>query len=132
MAKRNLPLLCPSSKMMPGSRVLGVVREDGMVQFLRKEVIVDEAFMAAAAEGRNPRKRFRFSNTCVQKGCKQWEQGQCGVVEATIEAELPMADALPECGIRESCRWFDQRGDTACRMCAEIITEVFTEDVPAT
>jgi hypothetical protein len=117
--------------MMPGSRVLGVVNADGRVEFLKQEVIVDKRFIEVAEEGRNPRKRFRFVNTCVEKGCTQWESGKCGVAEATVEAELPMADTLPECGIRQSCRWFAQRGEVACRMCPEVITELFAEDPSA-
>jgi hypothetical protein len=36
-----------------------------------------------------------------------------------IQEELP----LPRCSVRQSCRWFAQRGATACQACPVITTD---------
>ena len=36
---------------------------------------------------------------------------------------LPGDTSLPQCSIRESCRWFDQTGADACAVCDAVVTE---------
>jgi hypothetical protein len=42
-----------------------------------------------------------------------------------VDELIPVGNApgLPGCGIRQSCRWFHQRGEAACRICPEIVTD---------
>lgn len=96
---------------------------DGLVAFAKDRIVVDEEFVARARKGRSPERRFRFSSTCVEKACKQWDGRKCGVIESLLEV-VPVAEAeLPECNIRPQCRWFRQRGATACRVCPLVVTD---------
>ena len=67
--------------------------------------------------------RLRFSGTCIEGACVQWTGTCCGLIErAVIEnvSAVPV-DILPKCTIRPSCRWFAQRGRTACAIYPAII-----------
>jgi hypothetical protein len=120
--------LCPSARCEPGSIVLGVVTPDGRVGYLRPEVRVDEEFAAAARAGRQPEKRFRFAQPCVEGRCAYWTGSHCGVIENVLGSAEGAAAAgesrpLPRCSIRPRCRWFAERGPRACRACPLVVTE---------
>jgi hypothetical protein len=38
--------------------------------------------------------------------------------------DRPTVDPLPRCSIRANCRWFDQQGADACRVCPFVITDL--------
>ena len=129
-------LACPSAPATVGAKLFGVVQEDGRVGIFGKALTVDEAFLEKARQGRAPEKRFRFSSPCLKDGCKQWSDGQCGVIRRvleavaldegeapTAEAELADESALQPCAIRGRCRWFAERGRAACRICPEVVTD---------
>jgi len=122
--------LCPSSTCSPGAILLGVVQADGAVAFLEERRRVDEFFVRLAHEGRAPEKRFRFADTCVRSGCRQWGDGRCGVIDRVLAANPTFPDPaeLPQCSIRADCRWHLQWGGRACSVCPLIITDL-REDV---
>jgi len=78
--------LCPSSTCSPGAILLGIVEADGTVAFLDHRRVVDDFFVKLAHEGRTPEKRFRFADTCVKSGCRQWGNGRCGVIDGVLAA----------------------------------------------
>jgi hypothetical protein len=95
---------------------------------------IDEQFIARAnAHELPPEQRFRFTNKCIESGCGQWTGKGCGVVERVIGFldKIPQDSALPACGIRGRCRWFNERGGDACRMCPYVLTEITEEEVLA-
>ncbi len=96
---------------------------DGRVAYARNRVVIDEDFVAVAKQGDAAEKRFRFSSLCVEKGCAQWDGSKCGVIEKLLDLAPDLGDVLPECSIREECRWFEQRGAEACRVCPYVITD---------
>ena len=51
-------------------------------------MIIDEHFVPISAR-RDPEKRFRFSDQCVEAGCRQWTGTRCSVVEDVIRTPLP-------------------------------------------
>jgi hypothetical protein len=123
MAKETI--LCPSSVCMEGSALLGIVNAVGTIDLLAEPLPIDENFVQEAKKGRKPETRFRFTNTCVQKECRQWNGQGCGVIEKiqnliSIEESLQQ---LPECGIRSRCRWYLQTGSSACSACIYVITD---------
>lgn len=82
-------------------------------------------FLAIAATGHAPETRFRFSSACIQSACKQWADGGCslpGRLAALISTAEAPASPLPQCSIRAQCRWFEQRGADACRVCPVVAT----------
>ena len=117
---------CPSSTCSEDAILLGKVKQDGTVGFLQNKIPLDAAAVAAFKKIGDPERHFRFSSPCVQKGCGQWSNGQCGVIKEVLnafaDADLP-PDA-PACAIRSSCRWFHQEGVQACYACAFVITNL--------
>ena len=119
------PLRCPSSRCEPGAELLGVVTATGSIAYLETRLQIDEKFCEEAHEGRAPKKRLRFSNKCVEHGCNHWTGDHCGVIDRIIDLIPTTAESsMPKCGIRATCRWFRQRGSTACFTCPGVITEV--------
>ena len=117
---------CPSSTCEDGAILLGVVNEDGTVGYISTPVTIDEDFVKEASLHGNPENNFRFSNACVEAGCRQWQTGKCGVIKNIMEsnAEVDLEPRLPDCSIRSSCRWYYQEGPKACSFCPYIITNM--------
>ena len=107
-------ILCPSARCDEGAILLGIVKEDGHVSFLgNKKLSVDSQFVQIAKQGRAPEKRFRFASNCVMNGCTQWKDNRCKVVDKVINKlspEYSNQTELPECSIRQECRWYRQSG----------------------
>jgi hypothetical protein len=125
-------MLCPSSRPKPGSALIGVRQDDGTVAILPQPLPVDDNFLRIAAEHPlAPDQRFRFTNKCVESGCSQWTGSRCGVIDQALTMmESAIEESLPACGIRPTCRWFDQSGAAACKACTLIITRTTESDLP--
>lgn len=116
---------CPSSLGQVGSNLLGVVNPSGTIGFFSEPVEVTPEFIEDAGDFDTLERRFRFSNKCVQSGCKQWTGKECGVIKAVLALDsIPANNDLPECNIRTTCRWFFQEGAVACNGCRYIITNI--------
>lgn len=118
-------LLCPSAPANVNAILLGVVRADGSVAFIKDRIKVTREFVDIAAASGTPENRFRFGSGCIERGCQQWSNGACSLPDRLAELVAPpdTPDApLPSCSIRDQCRWFEQRGADACRICPVIVT----------
>ena len=116
--------LCPSARCEPGAILLGVVKDDGTVGHLPMPLTVDEDFVAEADADGQAETRFRFASPCQRAGCRQWENGGCGVVRDVTDHAGTFRDAaLPRCSIRSTCQWFSERKDAACRTCRFVVTD---------
>ena len=116
-------VLCPSAPANVKAILLGVVQSDGSVAFVKDRIEVTREFVDIATKGRAPETRFRFSLPCIGSGCRQWVNGGCSLPERLADMIPAPADApLPDCSIRAQCRWFDQRGSDACRICPLVVT----------
>jgi len=60
--------------------------------------------------------------------CPSWENGRCGVPDIVASLERA-AGPLPECAIRPTCRWHQERGDDICRVCPQVIYGLFDEEL---
>ncbi|MBX2947196.1 MAG: hypothetical protein KF725_15300 [Cyclobacteriaceae bacterium] len=119
---------CPSSVCEEGAEVIGLVNEQGQINFLGQPLPVFHEFVEIVRQGRSAEKRFRFANRCLEKGCHQWTGSGCGIIEDVLQnMEKNLMKALPNCGIRQDCRWYHQRGGNACRVCPIVITDNFKE-----
>lgn len=117
-------LLCPSYIAKPGAQLFGIVNAENRISYLPQPITIDATFVEAAREGRPAEERFRFAGKCIQNGCHQWNDARkaCSLVDRLIEQlEKTVQAALPDCPIRDRCRWFRQRGETACAQCDEVI-----------
>lgn len=122
---------CPSAPCAPGSTILGVIGSDGRLRHIRTPMVVDADFVATAKARGAPEARMRFASTCEEAGCTQWTGSACGVIERVLDrlAEVgdpQAAEPLPPCPIRATCRWFDQRGEAACKACTLVVTDTAT------
>ena len=127
MDKSNENLLCPSYYNKPGAQLFGIVNSSGFIDYLKTTIEIDETFVEEANKGRAPEKRFRFAGKCAKNGCNQWQKSnnQCGLVDSIIEVFDKKSTAkIPECAIREKCRWYAQRKETACINCNEVIRNI--------
>lgn len=118
--------LCPSSTSHEGALLLGVVQGDQTVALLNTDLTVDASFVAKAEAEGFPEKRFRFAGKCVKSGCKQWTGTKCGVIKEFSEYNPHLDNMefpLPDCIIRNRCRWFSQEGNKACIICPYVITD---------
>lgn len=119
---------CPSSTCDTGAVLLGKVKKDGTVGFLSSRLELDESSVTEFAKLGTPEVYYRFSNTCVESGCKQWDQsaGHCSVIKKilTVEVDFPLSNTLPNCLIRKTCRWYFQDGAAACRICPLVVTDM--------
>ena len=126
-------ILCPSWGCEAGASIIGIVLADGSVAFSKERIVIDAAFVETARQGRSPEKRFRFSSTCKRAACIQWVDDRCGIIDRVLVEQDRSSDAdyfeLPECSIRQQCRWHLQSGDIACRACPEVITDRRPENV---
>ncbi|MGE3108500.1 MAG: hypothetical protein AB7G11_11820 [Phycisphaerales bacterium] len=148
---------CPSSDCHPGAVLFGIVLPGGRIAFAADRIVVDDQFVTIARQQpRPPEQRFRFSTTCARGACMQWDanlpgtnnQGGCSLIDRLMSAfsqgQDPPATAaattdaaptpgpahseLPDCSIRDECRWFRQRGDSACRICPYVVTDMTASD----
>ncbi len=119
-------ILCPSARAEPGAALIGVLGPDGRMGFLKDRLEIDQAFIDQVSADGRPEQRFRFSAPCVEGRCQQWTGDRCGVigeVQAQLGAPEDPTSALGPCAIRSACRWFDQAGPDACRICPLVITD---------
>ena len=116
---------CPSAKCTVGTRIIGIVQNDGTVAHLHKPLEVDSDFLEEASRGRSPEQRFRFAGPCAESGCSQWTGASCRVSDSVVELLVAeQTESIPQCGIRRTCRWFRQNGLKACSVCTLVVTQV--------
>ncbi len=116
---------CPSSMGQVGANLLGMVNANGTVGFFKEPIEVTQKFIDDAGDFENLERRFRFSNKCVQSGCKQWTGKECGVIKAVLALNSnPAKKDLPACSIRSTCRWYYQEGAKACKGCRYVVTYI--------
>jgi hypothetical protein len=138
---------CPSSSCAEGHLLIGIVRPDGTIAPVRPPLELDAPFVRRAeASGRAPESRMRFAGPCVTDRCRHWIAGpdaepdagpdarpgggpmpgpRCGLADLVADAAPAGPEAaatpLPPCAIRSTCRWWAQRGASACRVCPQIV-----------
>ena len=128
---------CPSAFVTEGVRLLGVMTPAGRVAFIHPPTHVDAGFVARVAADGRPEARYRFAAPCIEERCPQWTGTGCHVVDDVVGADTrsergrdrvgtdstAARSRLPACGIRSSCRWFYQRGRSACDVCPSIVAD---------
>jgi hypothetical protein len=118
-------LCCPSAEAQPGALVIGMRRPDGTIGYLRDRLEATPDFVDALRSAGTADTGFRFAGPCARSGCGHWRaedegsEGRCGLIGRLrdVVPDALLADTLPRCTIRASCRWFAQDGAAACRVC---------------
>lgn len=119
-------LQCPSYGCKPAASLIGLITSAGAVAFLGKPLRIDADFVEMAHQGRAPDARFRFAGPCANGGCSHWKDAGCAIA-ARLPAATAASGQLPECGMREACRWHHDRGDGACAACQWVVRQVAVE-----
>lgn len=125
-------ILCPGHRCKPGSQILGVRQNDGVVAILPQTLAIDITFIEKAKQHPiAPERRFRFTNKCIEGGCKQWNGQGCNVAEMVMQYldVIPENVKFPSCPIRNKCRWHIQKGIYACKICPFVMTEITVEEL---
>jgi hypothetical protein len=119
-------IACPSAPCEEDSRLFGVVGPSGRVGYVIPSLPVTTEFVRHSEAVGSPTKRFRFTAPCIGVSCSQWDGQGCRIGAAlaagSVAAGMDEAE-LPDCGIRDSCRWFDQEGAAACAVCPLVTTD---------
>lgn len=127
-AEASSRIQCPSSRPeMPGSAVFGVVLgsvEHPLVAYLEQTLPVTEELLALAGPVA-PTEVFRFAAPCAGGACQHFDGTDCSLASRIVERLPSAVDSLPECAIRDSCRWWRQEGTEACFRCPLIATKSF-------
>lgn len=115
---------CPSTALDYATHLLGVVGPDGRVHYVSPALPLNDDFRAKARQVGSPEARFRLTGPCVESGCQQWTGSRCGVIDSLLDqVEGSLDTELRPCAVRRTCRWFDQSGAPACRVCPFVVTD---------
>lgn len=118
---------CPSAPAYwEGSQVFGVMTgsiEQPTMAYLDKPQPVTEELLTLAKPCQ-PEEVFRFSAPCAHATCVHFvaESAKCRFAEKVVRFAPVVVEQLPTCGIRSSCRWWQQEGKAACLRCPQMVT----------
>jgi hypothetical protein len=119
-------LMCPSAEPeMDGGVIFGIVAgtatEPRMVHFDRVKPVTPEIL---AFEGPiKPTEVFRIAATCIETGCQHFDGQDCRLTQRIIDNLPIVAETVPPCPIRSTCRWWYQEGKAACLRCQQVVRD---------
>lgn len=124
------PLRCPSAQPdMPGAQVLGVVRRTPAgprLSYVAGAAPVTDALrgqLQQAAGATSPMTVVRFAAQCQTSQCRHYDGAACSLASRIVELLPPVAEALPACAIRRTCRWRAEQGPSICLTCPQVVTQ---------
>jgi hypothetical protein len=124
--ERQVIILCPSAQPdWPESKVIGVVGgivDEPRVAHLEQPLPVSQDLLQLTIPV-TPTEVFRFAAPCAGSGCVHFERDRCQLANRIVTLLPEVAQDLPKCHIRPSCRWWQQEGRAACLRCPQIVTD---------
>jgi hypothetical protein len=125
MSGADKAVLCPSAQPgMQDLQVLGVVSgsgEDARLAYVNAHVPATDELLALTAP-LPPAQVLRLAAECEEKRCTHFDGADCKLAARIVASLAPVADKLPPCAIRPTCRWHIQEGAAACFRCPQIVT----------
>jgi hypothetical protein len=125
MSGADKAVLCPSAQPgMQDLQVLGVVSgsgEDARLAYVNAHVPATDELLALTAPV-PPAQVLRLAAKCEEKRCTHFDGTDCKLAARIVASLAPVADKLPPCAIRPTCRWHIQEGAAACFRCPQIVT----------
>jgi hypothetical protein len=134
MSRGEDKIMCPANRCKPGSLLLGARSKNGTITIFPEALAINNEFIEIVKKNPEPpEERFRFTNKCIESGCKQWKNGGCGVVDRVVQFLDSVDEIDPNfpCSIRSNCRWFLQKQYDACKICPYVATEITESEVSA-
>jgi hypothetical protein len=123
---------CPSAQPdWKGSVAIGVVMgtaEEPRLVPLASAIAVNEAVLKLSGPV-EPTEVFRFAAPCLGNGCQHFRDRRCNLITQIVQILPAVADALPSCTIRDSCRWWRQEGRAACMRCPQVVTDNYNPSI---
>ena len=123
---------CPSARCSEEAVVLGIIDSSGKVGYISPALPVNAEFIDVVRRNGSPETRFRFSAPCQEIRCENWVGGRCSVIDDALvvagnsdEFRESVRSDLPRCAIRRFCRWFEQSGPNACRICPFLFNHIW-------
>lgn len=110
---------CPSYFPSLKAKIIGVKSTD-KVHILPQALSISEEFLKKIENSKIAVTDFRYSGKCMEGKCKQWGNGQCGLVANVLEKMNAIDTEIPNCPIRTTCRWYSQKGADACKVCEQV------------
>jgi len=108
MSSTDNAVRCPSAQPgMEELQVLGVVSgsgEDARVAYVNAHVPATEEVLGLAAP-LPPAQVLRLAAKCEEKRCTHFDGTDCKLAARIVASLAPVADKLPPCAIRPTCRW---------------------------
>jgi len=119
-------VLCPSAppewKQSVAFGVVGGSAAEPRLRHLPAPLPVTPELLALRQPVR-PTEVFRFAAPCAGHGCVHFQGDQCKLVQRIVRILPAVAEAVPPCLIRPTCRWWKQEGKSACFRCPQIVTD---------
>ena len=119
---------CPSARPdMPGTTAFGVIQGSvgqPRVAFLDQAVPATKELLALSGPV-EPTEVFRFAAPCAGNACRHFDGADCSLATRIVQRLPTAVDALPDCAIRDACRWWLQEGVEACLRCPLVVTESY-------
>ncbi len=116
---------CPSAQAdAKASRIYGVMTgpsDNQRVGYLTETLQPTPELLALTGEAK-PTQLFRIAAPCANGGCAHFN-GACTLAQRIVASSPVVVNALPECQIRATCRWFLQEGGEACIRCPQVATD---------
>jgi hypothetical protein len=113
---RNANILCPSYPFTTSARIIAKrPRTSRSFRYLDKQVpssSIDEGLNKKVKGSRD----VRVSGQCVTARCSHWTGSSCQLGSAVARVQLRVRPPK-NCSIRESCRWYLENSDNACKTC---------------
>jgi hypothetical protein len=109
---------------MQDLQVLGVVSgsgEDARLAYVNAHLPATDELLALTAP-LPPAQVLRLAAKCEEKRCTHFDGTDCKLAARIVASLAPVADKLPPCAIRPTCRWHIQEGAAACFRCPQIVT----------
>jgi hypothetical protein len=119
-------LMCPSAAVeMSGSVIFGIVigtAEEPHLVHLDRVIPVPPELLAIDSPI-EPTEIFRVAANCSEGACQHYDGANCRLTQRIVEGLPTVADRIPACAIRSTCRWWHQEGAAACLRCQQIVRD---------
>jgi hypothetical protein len=101
--------------------VIGGSAREPRTKFLDAAVPVSDDILQLT-EPVQPSEVLRFAAPCIGGACHHFADRRCALAAKVTDLLPAVADELPDCSIRPTCRWFSEQGPAACQRCPQVVT----------
>lgn len=119
-------LMCPSADAdIYRSAVFGIVvgtPEIPEVIYLERVKPIPPELLAIDSPVK-PTEIFRIAANCSEGGCKHFDGANCRLAQRIVDGLPATSEQIPNCAIRDNCRWWNQEGTAACLRCSQIVRD---------